>query len=136
MLCLVSSYDLLSLYLAVELMSLSFYILAAYKRNSEFSGEAGLKYFILGAFSSGLLLFGMSLVYGFTGLTNFEEISKLLTGISCVSDTVAYNGILLGILFITIALLFKVAAVPFHMWSPDVYEGAPTPVTAFFFYCP
>ena len=76
MLLLVSSYDLLSLYLGVELMSLSFYILAAYKRNSEFSGEAGLKYFILGAFSSGLLLFGSSMLYGFTGMTNFEDIAK------------------------------------------------------------
>jgi len=132
MLCLVSSNDLLALYMSIELMSLSFYILAAYKRNSEFSGEAGLKYFILGAFSSGLLLFGMSLVYGFTGLTNFEELSKVLTGIHSLSDTVAYNGILLGILFISVSLLFKVAAAPFHMWSPDVYEGAPTPVTAFF----
>jgi NADH-quinone oxidoreductase subunit N len=132
MLLLVSSYDLLSLYLAIELMSLSFYILAAYKRNSEFSGEAGLKYFILGAFSSGLLLFGSSLLYGFTGMTNFEDIAKLLTGIGASGDTLSYNGIFIGILFISIALLFKVAAAPFHMWSPDVYEGSPTPITAFF----
>ena len=132
MLLLVSSYDLLSLYLAIELMSLSFYILAAYKRNSEFSGEAGLKYFILGAFSSGLLLFGSSMVYGFTGMTNFEDIAKLILGIGATGDTLSYNGIFIGILFISIALLFKVAAAPFHMWSPDVYEGSPTPVTAFF----
>ena len=132
MLLLVSSYDLLSLYLGVELMSLSFYILAAYKRNSEFSGEAGLKYFILGAFSSGLLLFGSSMLYGFTGMTNFEDIAKLLVGLGAISDTISYSGIVIGILFISIALLFKVAAAPFHMWSPDVYEGAPTPVTAFF----
>jgi NADH-quinone oxidoreductase subunit N len=132
MVCLVSSNDLLALYMSIELMSLSFYILAAYKRNSEFSGEAGLKYFILGAFSSGLLLFGISLIYGFTGLTNFEELAKILTGISSVADTITYNGILVGILFITVSLLFKLAAAPFHMWSPDVYEGAPTPVTAFF----
>jgi proton-translocating NADH-quinone oxidoreductase chain N len=132
MLCLVSTNDLLALYMSIELMSLSFYILAAYKRNSEFSGEAGLKYFILGAFSSGLLLFGMSLIYGFTGLTNFEELAKVLTGINAMSDSVSYNGILIGLLFITVSLLFKVAAAPFHMWSPDVYEGAPTPVTAFF----
>jgi NADH-quinone oxidoreductase subunit N len=132
MLLLVSSYDLLSLYLAIELMSLSFYILAAYKRNSEFSGEAGLKYFILGAFSSGLLLFGSSMLYGFTGMTNFEDIAKLLLGLGASGDTLSYNGILIGILFISIALLFKVAAAPFHMWSPDVYEGAPTPITAFF----
>jgi proton-translocating NADH-quinone oxidoreductase chain N len=132
MLCLVSSNDFLVFYLFIELMSLCFYILAAYKRNSEFSGEAGLKYFILGAFSSGLLLFGISMIYGFTGLTNFEELSKLLTGIHLLVDTVSYNGILLGIFFVSVALLFKLAAAPFHMWSPDVYEGAPTPVTAFF----
>jgi NADH-quinone oxidoreductase subunit N len=132
MLLLVSSYDLLSLYLAIELMSLSFYILAAYKRNSEFSGEAGLKYFILGAFSSGLLLFGSSMLYGFTGMTNFEDIAKLLLGLGATGDALSYNGILIGILFISIALLFKVAAAPFHMWSPDVYEGSPTPITAFF----
>lgn len=131
MFCLVSSNDLLALYMSIELMSLSFYILAAYKRNSEFSGEAGLKYFILGAFSSGLLLFGMSLVYGFTGSTNFEELSKVLTGV-VLFNTVAYNGIVLGILFISVSLLFKIAAAPFHMWSPDVYEGSPTTVTAFF----
>lgn len=132
MMCLVSVYDLLSLYLSVELVSLSFYILAAYKRNSEFSGEAGLKYFILGAFSSGLLLFGSSLIYGFTGLTNFEDIAKVFTGINGVTDPVAYSGVSIGILFLSVALLFKVAAAPFHMWSPDVYEGAPTPVTAYF----
>jgi len=132
MLLLVSSYDLLSLYLAIELMSLSFYILATYKRKSEFSGEAGLKYFILGAFSSGLLLFGSSILYGFTGMTNFEDIAKLLLGIGVIYDTLSYIGIFIGILFISIALLFKVAAAPFHMWSPDVYEGSPTPITAFF----
>ena len=132
MFCLVSSYDLMALYMSIELMSLSFYILASYKRNSEFSGEAGLKYFLLGAFSSGLLLFGMSMIYGFTGLTNFEEICKLLTGVNSLMNPVSYNGILLGIVFISVALLFKLAAAPFHMWSPDVYEGSPTPVTAFF----
>jgi NADH-quinone oxidoreductase subunit N len=132
MLSLVSTYDLLSLYLGVELMSLSFYILAAYQRNSEFSGEAGLKYFILGAFSSGLLLFGSSMVYGFTGMTNFEDIATLISGLGSISDPISYNGIVIGILFISIALLFKIAAAPFHMWSPDVYEGSPTPVTAFF----
>jgi len=132
MLCLVSTNDLLALYMSIELMSLSFYILASYKRNSEFSGEAGLKYFILGAFSSGLLLFGISLIYGFTGLTNFEELAKVLTGINSMTNTVSYSGILAGLLFLSISLLFKLAAAPFHMWSPDVYEGAPTPVTAFF----
>jgi len=132
MLCLISSYDLMSLYMSIELMSLSFYILAAYKRNSEFSGEAGLKYFILGAFSSGLLLFGSSMIYGFTGLTNFEDLAKVLTGINGIASSTSYSGILIGIIFVAVALLFKIAAAPFHMWSPDVYEGAPTPVTAFF----
>jgi proton-translocating NADH-quinone oxidoreductase chain N len=132
MLLLVSSYDLLSLYLSIELMSLSFYILASYKINSEFSGEAGLKYFILGAFSSGLLLFGCSMLYGFTGMTNFEDIAKLILGIVSMPDSLTYNGICIGILFISIALLFKVAAAPFHMWSIDVYEGSPTSVTALF----
>jgi len=132
MLLLVSSYDLLSLYLAIELMSLSFYILASYKIKSEFSGESGLKYFILGAFSSGLLLFGFSLLYGFTGMTNFEDIGKLILGIGSLSDTLSYKGIFIGIFFISIALLFKVGAAPFHMWAPDVYEGSPTPITALF----
>jgi proton-translocating NADH-quinone oxidoreductase chain N len=132
MVCLVSTNDLLALYMSIELMSLSFYVLAAYKRSSEFSGEAGLKYFILGAFSSGLLLFGTSMIYGFTGLTNFEEISKVVTGINGVTDVVTYNGIIIGLLFVAVALLFKIGAAPFHMWAPDVYEGAPTPVTAFF----
>jgi NADH-quinone oxidoreductase subunit N len=135
MLLLISSYDLLSLYLNVELMSLSFYILAAYKRNSEFSSEAGLKYFILGAFSSGLLLFGSSILYGFTGMTNFEDIAKLNLKIISTLDIISsltYNGAFVSILFIATALLFKIAAAPFHMWSPDVYEGSPTPATAFF----
>jgi proton-translocating NADH-quinone oxidoreductase chain N len=132
MLLLVSSYDLLALYLAIELMSLSFYILASYQINSEFSGESGLKYFILGAFSSGLLLFGSSLLYGFTGMTNFEDISKLILGIGAISDILSYSGIFIGIFFISIALLFKIGAAPFHMWVPDVYEGSPTPVTILF----
>lgn len=146
----VSSFDLISMYLAIELQSLAFYVLAAYQRNSEFSTEAGLKYFILGALSSGLLLLGESLIYGFTGLTNFEELSKLyLTHTSPFGldsqDTVAFtSGIALnqvnnpalavsiGLIFILFAFLFKISAVPFHMWTPDVYEGAPTSVTAFF----
>jgi NADH-quinone oxidoreductase subunit N len=132
MICLVSSNDLLALYMSIELMSLSFYILAAYKRNSEFSGEAGLKYFILGAFSSGLLLFGISLCYGFPGLSNIEGWAGRLTGINCLDNSITYNGLLVGILFILVSLLFKLGAAPFHMWAPDVYEGAPTPVTAFF----
>lgn len=148
----VSSYDLISMYLAIELQSLSFYVIAAFQRNNEFSAEAGLKYFILGALSSGLLLFGESIVYGFTGITNFEELSKLFTFSSLTPDVSLWsesnqlyenaspktdmfsyaNGVRMGLLFMLVAFLFKIGAVPFHMWTPDVYEGAPTSVTAFF----
>jgi proton-translocating NADH-quinone oxidoreductase chain N len=128
MLFMISSYDFLSLYLTLEYQSLCFYVLAACKRNSEFSTEAGLKYFLLGAFSSGILLFGISLIYGFTGITHFEELAQLCTS----GDTTHPAGILLGILFIAVGLLFKLTAAPFHMWAPDVYEGAPTSVTAYF----
>jgi len=131
MLFLISSHDLIPLYLAVELQSLCFYVLATLKRNSTFSTEAGLKYFILGAFSSGLLLFGSSLIYGFLGTTNFEEISKL---VSCVQEDsfIYYLGLNTGMIFVAAALLFKLGAFPFHMWLPDVYEGVATSVTAFF----
>lgn len=126
MLFLVSSEDFISMYLAIELQSLCFYVLAASKRNSEFSTEAGLKYFILGAFSSGILLFGCSLIYGFTGITNFSELAYLITN----TDTL--RGCELGMIFLMIGFLFKLTVVPFHLWAPDVYEGAPTSVTAFF----
>lgn len=123
MLLLISSGDFISMYLAIEFQSLCFYVLAGWKRDSEFSTEAGLKYFLLGAFSSGLLLFGCSLIYGFTGVTNFAEFGLLgASGRGCE----------LGIIFLLVGLLFKLTAVPFHMWSPDVYEGAPFSVTAFF----
>jgi proton-translocating NADH-quinone oxidoreductase chain N len=131
MLLLTSSYNLISMYLAIELQSLCLYVLAAFKKRSAFSTEAGLKYFILGALSSGILLFGSSLIYGFTGTTSFEEISKLSTGLSTIGD-VQYSGLLVGLGFVAAGILFKMAAVPFHMWSPDVYEGAPTPISAFF----
>lgn len=131
-LLLVSSYDFITLYLAIELQSLCLYVLAAFKRNFEHSTEAGLKYFVLGAFSSGLLLFGFSLVYGFTGLTNFEDLSKFFTGFHLLDNNVLSTGVLLGVLLIASGLLFKLAVVPFHMWAPDVYEGSPTPITAFF----
>ena len=131
MMALVSSFDLISFYLAIELQSLCFYTLAAFKRHSAFSTESGLKYFILGAFSSGLLLFGCSLVYGFTGTTNFEELAKLVSGMDQTPELVS-SGLTIGILFIATALLFKVSAAPFHQWSIDVYEGAPTIVSAFF----
>lgn len=133
MMLLVSSYDLLVLYLTIELQSLCFYVLAASKRNSEFSTEAGLKYFLLGAFSSGILLFGFSLIYGFTGMTNFEDLSKLSYTIQFTEfQTYIPLSITIGIVFVAVGLLFKMTAVPFHMWAPDVYEGSPTYVTAFF----
>ena len=147
MLFMVSSYDLISMYLAIELQSLSFYVIAAFQRNSsernEFATEAGLKYFVLGALSSGLLLFGESLVYGFTGITNFEELAKLLLAFGDSSIVLAEKGsdisggahdtaVVIGLLFILVAFLFKLGAVPFHMWTPDVYEGAPTAAMAFF----
>jgi NADH-quinone oxidoreductase subunit N len=123
-----SAYSLISLYLAIELQSLTLYVMAAFKRNTKFSTEAGLKYFILGAVASGFLLIGCSLMYGFTGMTSYTDFVLLFNS---MNNNVS-EGIILAILFITIALLFKLAAVPFHMWAPDVYEGAPTIVTAFF----
>lgn len=126
MLLLLSSNDLIIFYLNIELLSLSLYILAAINKQSEHSTEAGLKYFILGSLSSGLLLFGCAILYIFTGETNFDSISYLIW----------YNQenfeLILGTMFIFIAILFKLAAAPFHMWLPDVYEGAPTIITAFF----
>ena len=121
----VSAGDLMSLYMGLELQSLSLYVVASLRRDSVKSTEAGLKYFVLGALSSGLLLYGASLVYGFTGTTNFA-------GIIAAADGQAPFGLLLGLVFVISGLAFKVSAVPFHMWTPDVYEGAPTPVTAFF----
>ncbi|MEX6723594.1 NADH-quinone oxidoreductase subunit NuoN [Parapedomonas caeni] len=129
MLMMLSANDLLSLYLGLELQSLALYVLAAYQRDSQRSTEAGLKYFVLGALSSGLLLYGVSLVYGFTGTTNFEGLSQVLTAAAGEGLSV---GPLFGLVFILAGLAFKVSAVPFHMWTPDVYEGSPTPVTAFF----
>ena len=124
MILMISSYDLIVFYLGLELQSLSLYILASFKRENEQSTEAGLKYFVLSALASGLLLYGCSLIYGFTGSTNFDSISENLTE----SNT----GAVFGIVFIMVGLAFKVSAVPFHMWTPDVYEGAPTSVTSFF----
>nr|YP_009647096.1 NADH dehydrogenase subunit 2 [Chloroparvula japonica]QBX98770.1 NADH dehydrogenase subunit 2 [Chloroparvula japonica] len=131
MMLMVASYDLIAMYLAIEFQSLAFYVIAASQRDSEFSTEAGLKYFFLGAFSSGILLFGSSLVYGLTGTTNLADLATLLTGHAAMP---AYpeSGLYVGLMFLAVGFLFKLAAVPFHMWSPDVYEGSPTPVTAFF----
>nr|YP_011017742.1 NADH dehydrogenase subunit 2 [Heterosiphonia pulchra]WQF69565.1 NADH dehydrogenase subunit 2 [Heterosiphonia pulchra] len=124
--------DLLSTYLTIEFQSLIFYILASFNRSSEFSTESGLKYFILGAFSSGLLLFGFSLLYSVTGLTNFNDLSLFIIQINLISDDLVYNMIFLSFCFILISFLFKLSVAPFHMWAPDVYEGAPSSVTALF----
>ncbi|MDP8912684.1 MAG: NADH-quinone oxidoreductase subunit NuoN [Pseudomonadota bacterium] len=122
----VSAGDLLTLYVGLELLSLSAYVLASFQRRDTRSAEAGLKYFVLGALASGILLYGISLLYGFTGSTLFGDISLAL-GRDGVS-----TGELFGLVFVMAGIAFKVSAVPFHMWTPDVYEGAPTPVTAFF----
>ena len=129
MLLMISANNLISLYLGLELQSLSLYILAAIRRDTLRSSEAGLKYFVLGALSSGMLLYGASLVYGFAGSTDFERLAGLLVP---APGTSASPGVIVGLVFVVAGLAFKVSAVPFHMWTPDVYEGAPTPVTAFF----
>ena len=126
MMLMTSANDLIILYMGLELQSLALYVLAASRRDSERSSEAGLKYFVLGSLSSGLMLYGASLVYGFSGTTGFEGI----VGIVGAGDMPV--GLLFGLVFVMTGLAFKVSAVPFHMWTPDVYEGAPTPVTAFF----
>ena len=126
MMLMVSSNSLMTLYLGLELMSLSLYVLAAFARDERRSAEAGLKYFVLGALASGLLLYGISLVYGFSGAMGFDAIA-----IAMADPKTASPGLTVGIVFIVAGLAFKVSAVPFHMWTPDVYEGAPTPVTAF-----
>ena len=121
----VSAGDLISLYISIELHSLALYILAAFQRDDEKSSEAGLKYFVLGALSSGILLYGASLVYGFAGSTRFEVIAQSMSQGAGV-------GALFGLIFVICGIAFKVSAAPFHMWTPDVYEGAPTPVVGFF----
>ncbi len=120
-----SSRDLMTLYVGLELNSLAAYVLASFMRTDERSSEAGLKYFVLGALASGMLLYGISLLYGFTGTTDFAGIAKVLGGELNI-------GLIFGIVFVLAGLGFKISAVPFHMWTPDVYEGAPTPVTTFF----
>ena len=131
MMMMVSANDLISLYIGIELQSLALYVVAAIRRDTLRSSEAGLKYFVLGALSSGILLYGMSLVYGFAGTTNFGALASQFT-----AGEGASIGAVIGIVFVTAGLAFKVSAVPFHMWTPDVYEGAPTPVTAFFAIAP
>ncbi|GAB4231163.1 MAG: NADH-quinone oxidoreductase subunit NuoN [Methyloligellaceae bacterium] len=126
MLMMISANDLIALYLGLELQSLSLYVIASFRRDSVRSSEAGLKYFVLGALSSGMLLYGCSLIYGFTGTTGFEGIAASL------KTAGAGLGLIFGLVFFLAGFAFKISAVPFHMWTPDVYEGAPTPVTAFF----
>lgn len=126
MLMMISANDMIALYLGLELQSLSLYVIAAINRDSTRATEAGLKYFVLGALSSGFLLYGMSLVYGFTGHTQFPEIARV------IEEDQASVGLIIGLVFVICGLAFKISAVPFHMWTPDVYEGSPTPVTAFF----
>jgi NADH-quinone oxidoreductase subunit N len=126
MMLMVSADSMISLYVGLELQSLALYVLAAIRRDDARSSEAGLKYFVLGALSSGLLLYGISLLYGFAGTLDFVELSTRLQGAAVPL------GVVFGLVFICAALAFKISAVPFHMWTPDVYEGAPTPVTAFF----
>lgn len=126
MMMMISANDLIALYLGLELQSLSLYVIAAFRRDSIRSSEAGLKYFVLGALSSGMLLYGCSFIYGFTGTTGFDGIAVSL------KESGAGIGLIFGLVFFMAGLAFKVSAVPFHMWTPDVYEGSPTPVTAFF----
>jgi NADH-quinone oxidoreductase subunit N len=126
MMVMISAADFLTLYMGLELQSLALYVLAAFQRDSVRSTEAGLKYFVLGALSSGMMLYGISLIYGFTGTTAFAGVAEAATG------EALSLGLLFGLVFLITGLAFKISAVPFHMWTPDVYEGAPTPITAFF----
>ncbi|MFP5407609.1 MAG: NADH-quinone oxidoreductase subunit N, partial [Gammaproteobacteria bacterium] len=126
MMVMVSAGDLLTLYMGLELQALAAYVLTSIRRDNVRSTEAGLKFFVLGALSSGLLLYGASLTYGYTGTTGFAGIAGTL------ASGAMSQGLLFGLVFILTGIAFKVSAAPFHMWTPDVYEGAPTPVTAFF----
>src|SRR5690606_20317990 len=126
MLVMVSANDLMSIYIGLELQSLALYVTAAMNRDSGRATEAGLKYFVLGALASGILLYGASLLYGFTGATRLDQIvEQIVLGERSI-------GLIFGMVFLLAGIAFKISAVPFHMWTPDVYEGAPTPVTAFF----
>ena len=128
MLLMISANDLIALYLGLEMQSLALYVIAAFHRDDVRSTEAGLKYFVLGALASGMLLYGASLVYGFAGSTNFDVLARIFVGLGGEAPA---TGLIVGLVFLIAGLAFKVSAVPFHMWTPDVYEGAPTPVTAF-----
>ena len=131
MMMMISANDLIALYIGLELQSLALYVVAAFHRDDVRSTEAGLKYFVLGALASGMLLYGASMVYGFAGTTSFDALAHNFADGGTVSI-----GLIIGIVFIAVGLAFKISAVPFHMWTPDVYEGAPTPVTAFFSVAP
>ena len=131
MMVMISANDLITLYVGLELQNLALYVVASFDRDSPRSSEAGLKYFVLGGLSSGMLLYGISLVYGFAGATGFADLARLLGGGAPVS-----LGLIVGLVFIIAGIAFKTSAVPFHMWTPDVYEGAPTPVSAFFAVAP
>jgi NADH-quinone oxidoreductase subunit N len=130
MMMMISADDLIALYIGLELQSLSLYVVAAFRRDTLRSTEAGLKYFVLSALASGMLLYGASLVYGFTASTDFTQLADIIG--KAVSEGELATGLVVGLVFVAAGLAFKVSAVPFHMWTPDVYEGAPTPVTAFF----
>jgi NADH-quinone oxidoreductase subunit N len=131
MMLMVSANDIISLYVGLELQSLALYVLAAFHRDTERSAESGLKYFVLGALSSGILLYGATLIYGFTGTTSFDKLATIHPAAG-----VQMTGLLIGMALLATGLIFKVSAAPFHMWTPDVYEGAPTPVTAMFAIAP
>lgn len=133
MMMMISANDFIALYLGLELQSLALYVIAAFHRDDVRSVEAGLKYFVLGALASGMLLYGISLVYGFSGTTSFDALSEMFRSASSSPPAV---GLIFGLVFVIAGLAFKVSAVPFHMWTPDVYEGAPTPVTTFFAVAP
>ena len=131
MMLMISANDLMALYVGLELQSLALYVVAAFQRDNVRSTEAGVKYFVLGSVASGMLLFGASLIYGFCGGTAFVQISRAL-----LEGRGGEIGTVIGLVFVVAGLAFKVSAVPFHMWTPDVYEGAPTPVTALFAVAP
>src|SRR5467141_2267652 len=128
MMVMISANDLITLYVGLELQNLALYVVASFNRDSVRSSEAGLKYFVLGALSSGMLLYGASLIYGFTGSTSFAAIATAAKASGAAQDI----GLIVGLVFLLVGIAFKISAVPFHMWTPDVYEGAPTPVTTFF----
>jgi NADH-quinone oxidoreductase subunit N len=131
MMVMISANDLITLYVGLELQNLALYVVASFDRDSPRSSEAGLKYFVLGGLSSGMLLYGLSMVYGFTGTTAFPDLARMLA-----AGAAAPTGLIVGLAFVIVGLAFKVSAVPFHMWTPDVYEGAPTPVSMFFAVAP